>query len=388
MTRGHGTVIVSATLLLISSLAVGCLDQRAEEEEEAPVRQRIDESGRVVLTPTERQALDLDVASAEPGTLNVSALRFGRVTARPQEDVLVVAPVTGRLTAPVAALGASLSEGDAVVVIEPLMDTASRASFESERRQLRGQLEGSEAQVVANQADLDRLTTLVSSGLATDADRAQAEATLLSEQARAESLRRAADALRSATGHSLTLQAPTSGVVARLDTDTGSLVQQGAVLARIVQTGPRWIDVVVPPGDPVGSGYRVRGVSGESSARLLNRGSVIQPDGNRSDRLEADPDAATNLPPGLTVPVEILHETQGILVPTAAIVRSGRQNLVFVEAEAGHYAPRVVEIGAEEDGRSVVTSGLSAGDRVVTRGAASLRGELESGSPAGAEERE
>lgn len=388
MTRRHGMVIVSATLLLISSLAVGCKGERSEEVDKAPARQRIDESGRVVLTPAERQALDLDVASAEPGTLTISALRFGRVTARPQEDVLVVAPVTGRLKAPVTALGASLSEGDAVVVIEPLVDSASRASLESERRQLRGQLEGSEAQVVANQADLDRVTTLVSSGLATDADRAQAEATLLSEKARAESLRRAADELRRATGHSLTLHAPTSGVVARLETDTGSLVKQGAVLARIVQTGPRWIDVVVPPGDPVGSGYRVRGVSGESSARLLKRGSVIQPDGTRSDRLEADPDAATNLPPGLTVPVEILHETQGILVPTLAIVRRGRQNLVFVEAEAGHYAPRVVEIGAGEDGRSVVTSGLSAGDRVVTRGAASLLGELESGSPAGAEERE
>ena len=382
------TIAAIGGLLLVSVSAAGCRGDRDDEEEQAPLRQRVDEQGRVELTSEERQALDLTTAAAEDGTLTTSALRFGRVIARPEEDVLVVAPVTGRLATPVQALGDAIAEQDALVVIEPLVDVASRASLESERQRLRGQLESARAEVVAKQAELDRVTTLVSSGLATEAERAQAEATLRSERSRARSLRRASAELGRVTGGQLTLRAPASGVIAALETDTGALVQQGAVLARIVRAGPRWIDVAVPPDDPVGSGYRARGVSGTSPAHLLSRGSVIQPDGTRRDRLTADPRAAANLPPGVTVPVEVLHETHGVLVPTQAVVRRAGQDLVFVEVEASHFAPRAVTVGAEEGGRAAVTSGLTAGARVVTRGAASLLGELQAAGAAGAEEHE
>jgi cobalt-zinc-cadmium efflux system membrane fusion protein len=375
-------------VLLIHLVAMAACGERGENDEEAPRKQRTDDQGRVALTKAERAALDLAVVAVHDGTLTTATLRFGTVIARPQEDALVVAPVTGRLAAPVAALGASVDQGAVLVVIEPLVDTASRASIEAERRQLRGQIESAQAQVEAKRVDLKRLSTLVSTNLATDADKAQAEAALRSEQALVESLRRASGGLGRAIGGTLTLRAPVDGTVATLLTSPGILVQQGDVLARVVSAGPRWIDVAVPPGDPVGDGYRVRSVSGELPARLLSRGSVIQSDGTRRDRLLADPENAPNLPPGATLPVEVVHNAPGILVPAEAIVRRGGEKLVFVEVQDGRFAPRRVTVGAREGQRAAITAGLSEGDRVVTRGAASLFGELDPVRGDGAEERQ
>lgn len=369
-------VVLVQALLLAALAATPACNGRSESGEETPPKSRIDKQGRVVLTAAEQEALGLLTIAAAEGTLTTRTLRFGRVAARPQEDALVVAPVTGRLAAPVATLGASVEEGDVLVVVEPLVDTASRANIEAERRRLRGQIESAQAEVKAKQADLERVTTLAATGLATEAERAQAEAALRSERARAESLRRANAELGQVTEGTLTLRAPAAGTVAALATDAGSLVQQGTILARVVRSGPRWIDVAVPPGESVGDDYRVRGTSGELPAHLINRGSVVQPDGTRRDRLQANPEAAANLPPGAIVPVEVRYNERGVVVPEEAVVRRGEERLVFVEVQEGRFAARTVTVGARADNRAVVTSGLSKGDRIVARGSASLLGEL------------
>lgn len=372
------SAVVHALVLAAFAATAGC-HGRGQSEEEAPPKGRVDESGNIVLTGPEQDAIGLAISAVESGTLTTKTLRFGTVVARPQEDALVIAPVAGRLQAPLAELGAAVEKGAPLVVVEPLVDAASRATLESERRQLLGRIEGAEAEVKAKQANLDRVTTLVTNRLATEAERVQAEAALRSEQARAESLRRASVELDQVTGGTMTLRAPAIGTLAALAAGTGSLVQQGTVLARIVRTGPRWIDVAVPPGDPVGESYRLRGQLGEWNAQLLTRGSVVHRDGTRRDRLLADPVAAPSLPPGATVAVEVLSNHSGVLVAVEAIVRRGEERLVFVEVEAGCFAPRTVTVGAQESVRAVITSGVTQGDRVVTRGSASLLGELGAG---------
>lgn len=356
-------------------LAWGCSGGH-EDEQEGMTKRRVDERGRVVLTQEERMAIGLETTAVVQGSLTTSTLRYGRVVARPEEDVLVTAPFTGRLVAPTLALGANVAPGDILVTLEPLVDAASRATLEAQRSELQGQIEAARAQVEAKKSDLKRIATLVASGLATEAEGAQAQASFTSEQARVESLMRASSELARMTTGRVDLRAPTPGFLATLATEAGSVIQQGTVVARIVRAGPRWIDVAVPPGDAVGSGYRVQGVAGTVSANLVTRGAVIQGDGTRRDRLAAGPEAAANLPPGATVPVEVLHETPGILVPASALVRRGRETLVFVETEEGRYDPHPVQLAARDDTRSVVASGLLAGDRIVTQGASSLLGEL------------
>jgi RND family efflux transporter MFP subunit len=368
--------MAAALRFALCSLLLGSSCKRSgADDEERPTIQRVDEQGRVVLSAQERQALDLETAPAAQGTLSMSSLRFGRVLARPEEESLLVAPIAGRLLAPPLALGAQVSRGDVIARLEPLVDSASRASLEAQRRELQGQIAGGRAQVEARRSELRRASSLAASGLATEAEQAQAQAALTSEQARVESLKQASTELARATGGQLELRAPEAGVVVALESGTGSLIAQGSLLVRILRSGPRWIDLAVPPQDPIGSGYRVEVGSELAEAKLLGRGAIIQADGTRRDRLEVAAEAAAELLPGATVSVEVLHATSGVLVPAQAILRRGRAALVFVEAEQGRYEARRVQVAARDDAQGV-TSGVLAGERVVTRGGASLLGEL------------
>jgi len=55
-----------------------------------------------------------------------------------------------------------------------------------------------------------------------------------------------------------------------------------------------------------------------------------------------------------------------IVIPSHAVFRTGRRDLVIVDLGGGRFAPRIVELGPEGDGRVQVLSGLSEGESLVT----------------------
>ncbi|WP_368854600.1 efflux RND transporter periplasmic adaptor subunit, partial [Enterobacter hormaechei] len=69
-----------------------------------------------------------------------------------------------------------------------------------------------------------------------------------------------------------------------------------------------------------------------------------------------------------------------LLVPTEALIRTGTRTIVMVDAGNGGFNPIEVKTGAEANGQTEVTDGLSAGQKVVVSGQflidseASLRG--------------
>ncbi len=370
-------MIARALLLSLCLLPIAChADRDRDDDEGAPLPHRVDARGRVVLSARERAAAGIEVEAAVPGTLTPHVRRFGRVSAPPDDDTAVVAPVVARLGAPAVALGAHVESGDVLVAIMPLVDAASKATLEAQQRELVGRVAGAQARVAALQSELSRVSRMVSSHLATEAARARAEADLHAEQARVESLERAGGVLAHMTGAGVTIRAPFAGVVATLRTDAGTMVQQGEVLARIVRAGTRWIDVAVPPEDPVGTAYRVESASGPVAATLESRGAVVTREGTRMDRLIVPAASAAALMPGATVPVDVLHDLSGIVLPEDAVVRRGDDRLVFTEVSPGHYAPNRVALAGRAGGKVAVSSGLSSGDRVVVRGAVFLLGEI------------
>ncbi len=377
MRRAHALALAAVALALIAGAACGEGRQDEEAEEGQLGRDRVDAEGNVVLNEREREALGLETAPVEQGSVTATATRYGRVIGRPDEDVLVTAPVMGRLVAPLVTLGAHVEAGDALAEIEPLVDSASRAALEARRRELTGQIEGAHARVTAEQSNRARVAALAAAGLATEAELAGADAEMTALSTRAESLQRARAELGRMTGGHMTLRAPVAGIVALVDSDTGSLIEQGSTVVRIVREGPRWIDLAAAPDDSVGDGYLAIGLTGAVRVSFVMRGAVVDPDGTRRDRLEAPPEAAASLPPGATVPVEVEHRASGLVVPGDAVVRGASEAAVFVAREEGHYAPRRVEVVARDDqDRVVVTGALEAGDLVVTRGAIELLGEV------------
>ena len=78
--------------------------------------------------------------------------------------------------------------------------------------------------------------------------------------------------------------------------------------------------------------------------------------------------------PAMFGSIRILRSTsQGILVPTAAVIREGTEAYVFVGKGNGKYERRNVKLARTFDGSVEITSGLSAGDTIVSEGALLLR---------------
>jgi Cu(I)/Ag(I) efflux system membrane fusion protein len=92
---------------------------------------------------------------------------------------------------------------------------------------------------------------------------------------------------------------------------------------------------------------------------------------------------AAELKPGMYANVAILGVTgrqSSLTVPSEAVIRTGRRNVVIVAESEGRFRPVEVTLGPEHEGRIVILDGLAEGQSVVTSGQflldseASLRG--------------
>ena len=73
---------------------------------------------------------------------------------------------------------------------------------------------------------------------------------------------------------------------------------------------------------------------------------------------------------------------QVVLVPSEAVISTGKRNVVIVDAGGGRFVPAAVEVGRESGDMTEIRKGLLAGQRIVTSGQflvdseASLKGVL------------
>lgn len=172
----------------------------------------------------------------------------------------------------------------------------------------------------------------------------------------------------------ITLVAPSSGIVAELVAREGMTVSPGMMLARINGLASVWALAELPesqaalvrPGSQVEA--RSPGVPG-----AVFRGSVqaLLPEVNPTTRtLKARVQLANpegRLVPGLFVSMQFMdmRAEKALLVPTEAVIQTGRRAVVMVAEDGGRFAPVDVETGLETGGKTEIKRGLKAGQRVV-----------------------
>lgn len=81
------------------------------------------------------------------------------------------------------------------------------------------------------------------------------------------------------------------------------------------------------------------------------------------------PNPGFELKPDMFANVEFKADYgEQLSVDAAAVLDSGAEQIVFVARDGGYFEPRKVQLGAKLGNRYIVTSGLSAGERIVTSG--------------------
>jgi Cu(I)/Ag(I) efflux system membrane fusion protein len=174
-----------------------------------------------------------------------------------------------------------------------------------------------------------------------------------------------------------TLTTPIAGELQSLEVRAGMTVEAGQDLASINGLSTVWLDAAIPeamagtvqvgsdihailtalPGQPL----QGRIIALLPSADPLTRTITV-----RSEL----PNPAGKLRPGMFAAVRLNSEAEqpALLVPSEAVIRTGKRALVMLAEGGGRYRPQEITLGREADGRLEVLSGLAEGQAVVISG--------------------
>jgi Cu(I)/Ag(I) efflux system membrane fusion protein len=175
----------------------------------------------------------------------------------------------------------------------------------------------------------------------------------------------------------LTISAPIGGVVAELGAREGMTVMAGAPLFRINGLRTVWVNAEVPEN----AAARLRpGNLVEARTPALpdtvfqGKVGTILPEVNATTRtikvrIELA-NSSRQLVPGMFVTVSLSPAARKdvLLVPSEAVIQTGKRSVVMVAQGEGKFLPVEVETGAEADGKTEIRKGLEAGQKVVVSG--------------------
>lgn len=175
----------------------------------------------------------------------------------------------------------------------------------------------------------------------------------------------------------VTITAPISGVVGELTAREGMTVIAGAPLFRINGLSTVWVNAEIPeaaaaqvrPGSPIE--VRTPPLSGVVFKGRVN---AILPEVNPVTRtIKARIELANpggQLVPGMFATVNLAPATRKdiLLVPSEAVIQTGKRSVVVVAQGDGRFAPVDVEVGLDSNGMTEIRKGLQAGQKVVVSG--------------------
>jgi len=175
----------------------------------------------------------------------------------------------------------------------------------------------------------------------------------------------------------VTLPAPNAGVLTELNVRDGAMVAPGQTLAKVAGLSKLWLIVEIPealalqvqPGFTVDATF-----AGDASQHFSGHIREILP-GISTDsrtlqaRLEID-NAGLRLTPGMLMRVQIsgAKSVSRLVVPTEAVITTGKRSIVIVKNRDGRLQPAIVTIGNDTGENTEVTSGLTEGQQVVASG--------------------
>ncbi len=174
----------------------------------------------------------------------------------------------------------------------------------------------------------------------------------------------------------VTISTPTGGVIKTLDVRTGMTMTAGQTLAEVNGLGTVWLNAAVPEAiaGPLKPGQSVQATLAAFPGKTLSgRVSAILPQTQADSRtltvrIEL-PNRGGRLRPGMFATVSLGGSTQpALLVPSEALIRTGKRTLVMLALDKGRYRPAEVQTGREAGDDTEILAGLSEGEKIVASG--------------------
>jgi Cu(I)/Ag(I) efflux system membrane fusion protein len=175
----------------------------------------------------------------------------------------------------------------------------------------------------------------------------------------------------------VTITSPISGLVGELTAREGMTVMAGAPLFRLNGLSTVWVNAELPeslavqirPGNPVEA--RTPALPG---VVFSGKVSAIVPEVNAATRtIKARIELANpqgQLVPGMFATVNFTPQARKevLLVPSEAVIQTGKRSVVVTALGDGRFTSVDVELGPDSNGQTEIRKGLRAGQKVVVSG--------------------
>jgi len=317
--------------------------------------------GSVFLPKASQRQLVVRTVVVEEGDLPRTAELSGKVVTDPNAGGKVQATVPGRLQAGpkgLPTLGQTVEKGDVLAFVVPSSAPVERSNQAAQLAEIRA------SQQLA-QKRLARLRELSDTVPRKEIDAAESEVSSLSARG-------------SAIGRGLSsreaLVAPVSGVIAAARAVAGQVVDARELVFEIVDPGRLNIEAVA-------FDTELAADVGQASLAIGNARVPLQFIGAAGALREQalpllfrpQPAAPGRLAVGQAVRVFVQTRStvRGVPLPAASLMRNpSNQTVVWIKSSPETFEPRIVTTEPLDGVNVAVTSGLKAGDRVATRGAA------------------
>lgn len=185
----------------------------------------------------------------------------------------------------------------------------------------------------------------------------------------------------------IALRSPIAGTVVAVAGQAGASFEEGQTIFHVADLARMWLEAQVPESDlgrvgtPAGAFFKLEGeesaivLEAGKNARLVAFGGLVNPETrtvpaifefeNPGGRLKAGMQVRANLYTG--------RVARGVAVPAGALVDDSGQAVVFVQKGGESFERRIVAPGPRDGDWVALPSGVSPGERVVTRGAWQVR---------------
>jgi membrane fusion protein, multidrug efflux system len=324
--------------------------------------------------PPARPGVSVRVALVRRGTIAATVINIGTVQAL--NTVLVRARVDGAIEEVLFKEGQIVSRGDVLVKLDPL-------PFEAQLRVNQAQLSKDVASLDNAKVDLQRYEELLKADSTSTQVRDTARSLVAELTAAVANDAAQADLARLSLSYT-TIKAPITGRVGARLIDAGNIVHTADAngLVVITQLSPIAVSFAVPQERL--KDLRAAQRHGSIPVIVLNdagdpsenAGEVILID-NQIDTTTGTihckgqfSNASDTLWPGqfVTVRVALKNLPDAILIPTIAVQNGSEGPYVYVVTPDNRAKTRVIHIGSVEGDQTIIASGLSAGETVVTEG--------------------
>jgi hypothetical protein len=367
-------LIYALLALAFTTQAAAHGDEDHRHDEPAPVMatpssnanrpQRLADGSLFIPKPVQRlMRLRTQLAIVE--TLAITQTFNGKVIADPNASGRVQAIQSGRIEAGpegLPTLGQRVNKGETLAWLKPLARSLERADQHARLAEL-------DAGVAIAQARVARLDQLEGAVAQKEIDTARLELAALQRQ-------RAAIGTSLSTAEALT--APISGVVVAAHVVPGQVVEAREMLFEIIDPARLLVEALAYQAVPTASFTQASAqfLGGNTPLRFMGAGQQLRE--QELPLLFRVVSADANLAIGQQVKViaQTTGKIEGVAVAQTALVKNASgEMMVWLHTGAEIFQPHVVKMSPLNANTAVITSGLQAGDRIVTEGA-SLLGQI------------